>query len=76
MFAVHTTESTNSDHVRPERVLQLQIFAEMIAIDHDRAIVTMEAWAKFIDLASRTRVEPFDTLEEYLPNRAIDAGEL
>ena len=76
VFAVHATPTANSDNVRPEKKLQLRIFAEMMAIDHDRAVVTMEAWAKFIDLASRTRVEPFETLEEYLRSRAIDADDL
>ena len=65
-----------SDEVSPEKKLQAQILAEMMAIDRTRAIITMKAWAKFIELASRTRSEPFGTLKEYLPSRAIDAGEL
>lgn len=65
-----------SDEVRPEKKLQAQILAEMMAIDKPRAITTMKAWAKFVELASRTRSEPFETLDEYLPSRAIDAGEL
>jgi hypothetical protein len=31
---------------------------------------------KFVALASRTRMKPFETLDQYLPTRAIDAGEL
>ncbi|KAF5987601.1 dicarboxylate carrier protein [Fusarium bulbicola] len=61
---------------RPEKRLQAQIFSEMIAIDHRRAITTIKAWASFVQLASRTRVMPFETLEEYIPARVIDAGEL
>ncbi|KAL5397145.1 hypothetical protein PMIN06_003678 [Paraphaeosphaeria minitans] len=65
-----------SDKVRPEKKLQAQILAEMMAIDRVRAITTMKAWAQFVELASRTRSEPFETLDDYLPSRAIDAGEL
>ncbi|KAF5591144.1 terpene synthase [Fusarium subglutinans] len=61
---------------RPEKRLQAQIFSEMMAIDHQRAITTMKAWASFVQLASRTRMTPFETLEEYIPTRVIDAGEL
>jgi hypothetical protein len=61
---------------RPEKKLQAQILAEMMAIDETRAITTMKAWAQFVELASRTRAEPFETLDDYLPSRAIDAGEL
>lgn len=65
---------TSSD--RPEKKLQAKMLAEMMAIDATRAVTTMEAWAKFVQLASRTRAEPFSTLDEFLPSRAIDAGEL
>ncbi|CVK85946.1 uncharacterized protein FMAN_06592 [Fusarium mangiferae] len=61
---------------RPEKRLQAQIFLEMMAIDQQRAITTMKAWASFVQLASRTRMTPFETLEEYIPARVIDAGEL
>lgn len=61
---------------KPEKVLQMRLFARMKAIDPERAIITMLAWKEFVDLASRTRIKPFDTLDQYLPNRAIDAGEL
>ncbi|KAF5689539.1 terpene synthase [Fusarium circinatum] len=61
---------------RPEKKLQAQISSEMVAIDHRRAITTMKAWASFVQLASRTRMTPFETLEEYIPARVIDAGEL
>jgi hypothetical protein len=61
---------------RPEKKLQARMLAEMMNVDPTRAITTMEAWAKFVQLASRTRAEPFRTLDEFLPSRAIDAGEL
>ncbi|EWG53945.1 hypothetical protein FVEG_12269 [Fusarium verticillioides 7600] len=61
---------------RPEKKLQAQIFLEMMAIDKRRAITTMKAWASFVQSASRTRMTSFETLEEYIPARVIDAGEL
>ncbi|KAL7793174.1 isoprenoid synthase domain-containing protein [Trichoderma ceciliae] len=61
---------------RPEKRLQAQILKEMMAIDPQRAITSMEAWARFVQLASQTRASPFRTLAEYIPARVIDAGEL
>lgn len=62
--------------VRPEKRLQAQMLSEMIAIDQQRAVTSMKAWAKFVQLASQTRTAPFETLAEYIPARVIDAGEL
>ncbi|KAL1849159.1 hypothetical protein Daus18300_013364 [Diaporthe australafricana] len=62
--------------MRPEKVLQSRILSEMISIDRQRAITAMKAWASFVQLASRTRTAPFETLAEYVPARVIDAGEL
>ena len=57
--------------------IQSQILAEMMAIDRGRALTAMKAWAKFVQLSSsRRRSVPFTSLEEYLPYRIIDAGEL
>jgi hypothetical protein len=57
--------------------IQAQIFAEMMAIDKKRAKATMSSWQKFVDVvSSRQRSEPFNGLEEYLPYRISDAGEL
>ncbi len=75
-FGDRALDSKTESGVRPEKRLQAQIFAEMIAIDPPRAITTMKAWAKFVQLAARTRSAPFETLAEYMPARAIDAGEL
>ncbi|KAF2008685.1 terpenoid synthase [Aaosphaeria arxii CBS 175.79] len=61
---------------RPEKKLQAQVFGEMLAIDPVRGVTSMKAWATFVQLASRTRSTPFETLAEYLPSRIIDAGEL
>lgn len=62
--------------MRPEKILQAQILNEMMSIDNKRAITAMKAWATFVQLASRTRAAPFETLAEYVPARIIDAGEL
>jgi fusicocca-2,10(14)-diene synthase len=49
----------------------------MAAIDSKRASTSMKSWATFVQLAaSRPRSKPFATLEEYLPYRIIDAGEM
>jgi hypothetical protein len=63
-------------HMRPEQRLQAQILRRMMSIDPVRAVTSMKAWAMFVQLASRTRIQPFETLAEYLPSRIIDAGEL
>lgn len=48
-----------------------------MTIDKDRALTTMKSWQKFVQVAaSRQRSEPFARLEEYLPYRISDAGEL
>ncbi|KAL8948519.1 MAG: hypothetical protein Q9222_005300 [Ikaeria aurantiellina] len=57
--------------------IQSRILEEMMAIDKGRALTTMKSWQKFIKVvASRQRSEPFASLEEYLPYRISDAGEL
>ncbi|KAK8061886.1 Fusicoccadiene synthase [Apiospora phragmitis] len=61
---------------RPEKRLQARILAEMKEVDPVRAVTTMKAWGRFVQLASETRARPFDTMEEYVPSRVIDAGEL
>lgn len=60
-----------------EKQIQSQIFTEMVAIDPERAVTSMKSWATFVQLAaSRPRSIPFATLEEYLPYRIVDAGEM
>jgi hypothetical protein len=75
-FGVKALEHKTDKGAAPEKMLQAQILADMMAIDRPRALVTMKAWATFVQLASRTRSEPFDTLDSYVPARVIDAGEL
>lgn len=76
VFGADALNHSVASDVRPEKKLQAQMLAEMMAIDRNRAITSMQAWAKFVQLASRTRAAPFETLGEYLPSRTIDAGEL
>ncbi|CAO2658411.1 Nn.00g061340.m01.CDS01 [Neocucurbitaria sp. VM-36] len=76
VFGKNALKPATYGETRPEKQLQAQMLTELLSIDRDRAITTMQAWTKFIDLASRTRAKPFETLDEYLPNRVIDAGEL
>ncbi|KAF2466571.1 terpenoid synthase [Lindgomyces ingoldianus] len=61
---------------RREKKLQAKILSKMMAIDGRRAAVMMNSWATFVNSAARVRVSPPDTLEEYIPARVIDAGEL
>lgn len=57
--------------------IQLQILSEMTAIDKERALITKNSWSAHMELiAGRERSAPLTTLEEYLPHRIIDAGEL
>lgn len=62
---------------RGEKQMQSQILLEMMAIDPERAVTTMKVWATFVELTTVcARSEPFATLEEYLPYRITDAGEM
>ncbi|KAK6086429.1 fusicoccadiene synthase [Seiridium cupressi] len=65
-----------STRTRPEKRLQAHILAELMALDPTRATIMMRSWATFVQSASRTRIQPWNTLEEYVPARIIDAGEL
>ncbi|KAL4995492.1 isoprenoid synthase domain-containing protein [Aspergillus recurvatus] len=56
--------------------LQTQVITEMAAIDSERARTTEQAWTRFLQLAAHSRSRPLYTLDEYLPCRIIDAGEL
>jgi len=47
------------------KILQLQLLSEPVAIDPERALTSMKAWARFVQLSSsRERSVPFETLEE------------
>lgn len=75
-FGSNALDNEVTANLRPEKRLQAQILSEMMTIDKQRAIITMRAWAKFVQLASQTRTTQFRTLAEYIPARVIDAGEL
>ena len=60
-----------------KKQVQSQLLLEMLAIDRERALTTMKAWATFVQEASgRQHNTHFATLEEYIPYRAMDAGEM
>lgn len=72
-----TLETVAKSTSNGQKKIQSQILAEMVALDKERALTTMESWATFIQLStSRQRSRPFASLEEYLPYRIIDAGEM
>ncbi|KAI0400711.1 isoprenoid synthase domain-containing protein [Xylaria palmicola] len=75
-FGYHALSMEIAPATRPEKRLQVQILSEMMAIDRSRAVTSMKAWATFVQLAAETRKLHFNTLEEYIPARVIDAGEL
>jgi hypothetical protein len=54
-----------------------QMFNEMVAIDKPRAMVTAKCWAEFLHLtSSRDRRVKFDTLDDYIPYRVWDVGQM
>lgn len=60
-----------------KRRMQSKLLLEMMEIDRDCAIVTMKAWAKFVEVgSSRQHATIFDKLEDYLPYRIMDVGEM
>lgn len=75
-FGEKVLDNGAASDLRPEKRLQAQMLSEMMRLDQPRAVTTMKAWARFVQLASQTRTTPFETLEEYIPARVIDAGEL
>ncbi|MCJ1250577.1 hypothetical protein MMC30_007805 [Trapelia coarctata] len=67
------SESTD----RGVKQMRLHLLSEMAAIDQEGALSAMGAFATFTKLASSLpRSTPFMTLEEYIPWRVIDVGEL
>jgi fusicocca-2,10(14)-diene synthase/ophiobolin F synthase len=57
--------------------IQMQMLQEMMAIDRERAMTTTRAWAKFVQLAAgRQNDTTFANLEEYIPYRMLDIGEM
>lgn len=57
--------------------MQSQILHEMIAIDRERALTATKSWAKFVQLAAgRQHNVHFATLEQYIPYRILDIGQM
>lgn len=57
--------------------IQIQMLQEMMAIDRERAMTTTRAWARFVQLAAgRQNDASFANLEEYIPYRMLDIGEM
>lgn len=57
--------------------IQSKMLLEMLALDRERALTTMKAWAKFMEIASgRRHHTQFATLDEYIPYRSTDVGEI
>jgi hypothetical protein len=49
----------------------------MMALDHERAVTTVKSWASFAQNASgKEHHKSFHTLDEYLPYRALDCGQM
>lgn len=60
-----------------KKKIQSQIFLEMLAIDRPCAITTMKAWARFIEVgSSRQHNTRFTSLDQYIPYRIMDVGEM
>ncbi|KAL8703562.1 MAG: hypothetical protein Q9201_003266 [Fulgogasparrea decipioides] len=58
-----------------KRQIAAQIICEMIAIDAERAMVVAKSWAERVQHSSRREEDTdFQTLEEYIPYRALDVG--
>lgn len=60
-----------------KKQIQSQLLLEMVAIDRERALTATNSWAKFVQLASgRQHDIHFATLEQYIPYRILDVGEM
>ena len=58
-----------------KRKIAAQIIGEMMAIDPERAMVVARSWAEGVQHSNRRKEETnFNTLEEYIPYRALDVG--
>ena len=76
VFSDNSEKDSIKDEYIGEKRMRSQIFAEMAAIDPERALSTMTAWVRYVHLtASRPRSTPFATLKEYIPYRIIDVAE-
>lgn len=58
-----------------KRKIAAQILREMMAIDHERAMVVAKSWAAGVQHSNRRQDDTdFKTLEEYIPYRVLDVG--
>ncbi len=58
-----------------KRKIAVRIISEMMAIDPERAMVVAKSWAEGVKHSSRREEDThFNTLEEYIPYRALDVG--
>ncbi|KAI9687154.1 MAG: hypothetical protein M1822_002565 [Bathelium mastoideum] len=77
LFLQSATTGHMSDQRSGKNKIQAQIFNEMVALDRPRAFVTVKAWAEFLQLTlSRNRSIKFETLDEYIPYRVWDVGQI
>ena len=60
-----------------KRQIQANLLLEMLKIDRERALTSMKLWARFVELAAgRQHDTQFASLDEYIPYRIIDVGEM
>lgn len=60
-----------------KRMMQARILKEMMAIDRERAMISMKSWATFVETASgRQHHTHYSTLAEYIPYRSVDVGHM
>ena len=59
-----------------KRLMQATVLKKMLAIDRPRALVAMKSWAKFVESASGREHHDFKSLDEYIPYRSFDVGQL
>ncbi|KAH7026801.1 fusicoccadiene synthase [Macrophomina phaseolina] len=72
-----TINATNPDaRRRGKKQIQAQLLREMIAIDREGALTTMKAWAKFVEVGSSRQHRVYTRLDDYLPYRIMDVGEM
>ena len=79
LHALREAASTGiiNDRKSGKKQIQAKMLSEMMALDKDRALTTMKAWAKFVETASgRQHHTHFATLDEYIPYRVIDVGQM
>jgi hypothetical protein len=69
--------ASSADVANGKHQMQSQLMKEIMPIDRSCALVTMKAWAKFVEVgSSRQHNKIFTTMAEYLPYRIMDVGEM